>query len=122
MPKLNLKRLENFAVFTHVPRGTLDGFPALTVRVETSYSPTFCGYSEDDGKGGKRKVRGALYNLIPEGAKTFDGESKCWFILPAFLDSAIALALKFFPHVYEIEGERETNHSTGETQEQPSLF
>jgi hypothetical protein len=120
--KLNLKRLENFAVFTHVPRGTVKDWPALTVRVDTSYNRTFSGYSEDDGKGGTRKVRGALYNLIPEGAKVFDGESKCWFILPSWLDSAIALALKFFAHVYEVEGEKTTNHVTGEVDEQPSLF
>jgi hypothetical protein len=122
VPKLNLKRLENFAVFTHVPRGTLEEFPALTVRVETSYSRAFCGYSEDDGKGGTRKVRGALYNLIPEGGKTFDPESKCWFILPGYLDSALALALKMFAHVYEVEGEKTTNHTTGQVDEQPSLF
>jgi hypothetical protein len=119
--KTGLKKLDNFATFTHCERGP-EGWPALTIRVETSYSPTFCGYSEDDGKGGKRKVRGALYNLIPDGAKVFDGESKVWFILPSWLDSAILLAKKFFAHVYEVEGEKTTNHFTGETDEQPSLF
>lgn len=122
MAKLNLKKLENFAVFTHVPRGTLEESPALTVRVETSYNKTFCGYSEDDGKGGKRKVRGALYNLVSDGAKVFDGDAKVWFIHPNFLDAAVALALRFFAHVYEVEGERTTNHNTGDVDEQPSLF
>jgi hypothetical protein len=122
VPRLNLKKLTDYAVFTHVPRGTLKDWPALTIRVETTYNKTFCGYSEPDGKGGDRKVRGALYNLVADGAKTFDGESKCWFILPSYLDSAIALALRFFAHVYEVEGEKTTNHTTGQVDEQPSLF
>jgi hypothetical protein len=119
--KTPLKKLDNFATFTHCERGP-EGWPALKIRVETSYSKAFCGYSEDDGKGGTRKVRGALYNLIPDGAKVFDGESKVWFILPSWLDSAILLAKKFFAHVYEVEGAKTTNHFTGETDEQPSLF
>lgn len=122
MAKLNLKKLENYAVFTHVPEGTLDAWPKLTVRVDTSYNRTFSGYSEDDGKGGTRKVRGALYNLVPDGAKVFEPDSKCWFILPSYLDAAIQLAKRFFAHVYEVEGEKTTNHFTGETDEQPSLF
>lgn len=116
-PTFKAKRPDNFAEFTHRESGPAD-CPALTVKLECTYSREFCGYKTDAGE----RRQGALARELPKGSRAFLPSQGAWFIHPEQLSQAIALALRFYKYVYEVEGSKTTEHHTGRTSEQGSLF